>query len=339
MRILLIRKRGQDTILKARESAWDRRNPSAKSGVNQPGGIEAIEPAQPGVLVRQMAGRQGIAQIAIGIEGFAEACDLRRPRSRAPACIAGSSASSASDGLLAFFRFERTGAVDQRAARLQACSPTALCSNRFLQCRPARRYRPAAGARRHRGGDGWFRSNRREHRPGRSRSLRRHLGLAHSAASDTTVSACSDNRLRFSRTAAPMRPGERSTAITRARRPWTSCAVLPPGAAQRSATDFPMTSPNRRAGNAAAASCTHHWPSAKPGSIFTEPCSSVRTVPVSSVYRAVRSRVALRGIGFDGDVERGFMAEAPPRSLLQWFRRNARSSAPASTREYRVSAP
>ena len=46
---------------------------------------------------------------------------------------------------------------------------------------------------------------------------------------------------------------------------------------------LPLTSPNNRAGSAAAASCTHHWPSVKPGSIVTEPCSSVRTVPVGSV--------------------------------------------------------
>src|SRR2546423_3682179 len=62
-----------------------------------------------------------------------------------------------------------------------------------------------------------------------------------------------------------------------------SCAVLPPGAAERSTMVLPATSPNRRAGKAAAASCTHHWPSAKPGSIVTEPCSGVRTDPVGSV--------------------------------------------------------
>jgi hypothetical protein len=46
---------------------------------------------------------------------------------------------------------------------------------------------------------------------------------------------------------------------------------------------LPLTSPNNRAGNAAAASCTHHWPSVKPGSIVTDPCNSVRTVPVARV--------------------------------------------------------
>ena len=53
---------------------------------------------------------------------------------------------------------------------------------------------------------------------------------------------------------------------------------------------LPATSPNSRAGKAAAASCTHHWPSVKPGSILTEPCSRVRTLPVGSVSPC--SRVA-----------------------------------------------
>ena len=47
--------------------------------------------------------------------------------------------------------------------------------------------------------------------------------------------------------------------------------------------DLPAISPNKRAGSAAAASCTHQWPSMKPGSIFTEPCSSVRTDPVGRI--------------------------------------------------------
>ena len=46
---------------------------------------------------------------------------------------------------------------------------------------------------------------------------------------------------------------------------------------------LPPTSPNNRAGSAAAASCTHHCPSVKPGSMVTEPSSRVRTVPVGSV--------------------------------------------------------
>ena len=39
-------------------------------------------------------------------------------------------------------------------------------------------------------------------------------------------------------------------------------SVLPPGAAQRSATERPRMSPSRRTGSAAAASCTHQAPSA-----------------------------------------------------------------------------
>ena len=41
-----------------------------------------------------------------------------------------------------------------------------------------------------------------------------------------------------------------------------SCALLPPGAAHKSATRSPGRTFNNRAGKAAAASCTHHWPSA-----------------------------------------------------------------------------
>ena len=52
-----------------------------------------------------------------------------------------------------------------------------------------------------------------------------------------------------------------STAVTSAPAA-ASCAVLPPGAAHRSITARPPTSPSRRAGRAAAASCTHQAPSA-----------------------------------------------------------------------------
>ena len=57
-----------------------------------------------------------------------------------------------------------------------------------------------------------------------------------------------------------MRFAERSTATTCAPAA-ASCAVLPPGAAHRSITRLPRTSPSSRAGSRAAASCTHHSPS------------------------------------------------------------------------------
>ncbi len=56
-------------------------------------------------------------------------------------------------------------------------------------------------------------------------------------------------------------PGRSSTATTRPPAA-ASCAVLPPGAAQRSMTARPAMAGSRRAGRAAAASCTHQAPSA-----------------------------------------------------------------------------
>ena len=58
-----------------------------------------------------------------------------------------------------------------------------------------------------------------------------------------------------------------STAVTSAPVA-ASCMVLPPGAAHRSITRLPRTSPSSSAGSAAAASCTHQSPSAKPGMVF-----------------------------------------------------------------------
>ena len=84
MRILLIRKRDQDTILNSRESTPARGKYGAKSGFNQPCGVKAVETRQPGVLMRQVTG-QG-TQIALGGEDFAEAGNLagldRRPAHR-----------------------------------------------------------------------------------------------------------------------------------------------------------------------------------------------------------------------------------------------------------------
>ena len=99
---------------------------------------------------------------------------------------------------------------------------------------------------------------------GASRSTASNGSAVHSSTSAQTNSASSDNRARFPRRRSS-RAGERSTAVRRAPAA-ASCAALPPGAAQRSATRSPPTLPNRRAGKAAAASCTHQAPSANPGS-------------------------------------------------------------------------
>ena len=78
--------------------------------------------------------------------------------------------------------------------------------------------------------------------------------------SASTVLARSRSRSRFS----PSRFSrflDESSAVTSAPAS-ASCAVLPPGAAQRSTTRRPATSPSSLAGRLAAASWTHHSPSA-----------------------------------------------------------------------------
>ena len=102
------------------------------------------------------------------------------------------------------------------------------------------------------------------------------------------------------------RPGARSTAVTFAPAA-TSCAVLPPGAAHRSATRKPATLPRSRAGIEAAASCTHHAPSSKPGSAVTAPCTMVRTEPVGST-RPSSFAAQVRGIRFHRQIERRLAA-------------------------------
>ena len=122
---------------------------------------------------------------------------------------------------------------------------------------------------------------------GASSSTASNGSCCHSNASAATVSAWRETRARFSRKRLS-RPGERSTAVTLAPAN-ASCAVLPPGAAHRSAIFMSRMSPNKCAGRAAAASCTHHAPSENPGSNETAPCASVRTVPVGSTRPRKRS--------------------------------------------------
>ena len=76
-RILLIRKRRQDTLLKTGESPEAARNSGVKSGFNQPRRVKAVQPAEPRVGVGQMAG-QG-AQIAVGGDDFGRGRRPRRP--------------------------------------------------------------------------------------------------------------------------------------------------------------------------------------------------------------------------------------------------------------------
>ena len=100
-------------------------------------------------------------------------------------------------------------------------------------------------------------------------------------ASTARVSAESLSRARFSSAAEPLR---RTVDRQRPRRPAAaSCAVLPPGAAQRSAMRSPGLGRSRRAGKAAAASCTHQAPSSIAGQVADRRrARRSRTLPVGS---------------------------------------------------------
>ncbi len=99
------------------------------------------------------------------------------------------------------------------------------------------------------------------------------------ASACTTVTS-RRSRARFSRRR-PSRAGFCSTAVTRAPAA-ASCAALPPGAAQRSATRSSGCAASKAAGKAAAASCTQKVPSAKPGSSMTRVPAGKRTDPVGN---------------------------------------------------------
>ena len=114
-RILLIRKRAPRHHLESARISAGLRNSGAKSGFNQPGRVKSVQPAKPRVVVRQVAG-QG-AQIAVRGDDLGQARDLAGIDRHA--AHAGFGRQQRGDRLLAFFRFQRTGAVDQRPARLE----------------------------------------------------------------------------------------------------------------------------------------------------------------------------------------------------------------------------
>ena len=67
-----------------------------------------------------------------------------------------------------------------------------------------------------------------------------------------------------------------------------SCAVLPPGAAQRSATRSPGRAASSLAGSAAAASCTQNSPRSNPGISATRVPAGNRTEPVGRIVATRR---------------------------------------------------
>ena len=101
-----------------------------------------------------------------------------------------------------------------------------------------------------------------------------------SAASACTISTSSRRRAMFSRSRATRR-SSRSTAMTCAPAA-ASCAVLPPGAAHKSATRSPRCAPSSKAGNAAAASWTQKSPASKAGNSVTRVPAGYRHDPVGN---------------------------------------------------------
>ena len=127
------------------------------------------------------------------------------------------------------------------ACRRARVSSTALASSR--RCRAASA--TISASRLSQGMSGWRRIVPVDEH-GASSSTASNGPPRHSATSAATVSAASERRARFCLSRSS-RFGARSTAVTCAPAA-ASCAVLPPGAAQRSATVRPATSPRSRDG-------------------------------------------------------------------------------------------
>ena len=200
------------------------------------------------------------------------ACLLRSGIRRRPAISPGRTGScstspvparKAAVKLLALERIERAVGEDDAAAGLHQPRPPLRAF--APAARRASRCRPATSSTARRDGGAPCRSRSRARRAARRRRARPACKSQDIGLHDLRPRGRSRSRLRASRAS---RFFEASIAVTFAPAS-TSCAVLPPGAAQRSATRWPAMSPNSRAGRLAAASCTHQSPSAKPGSSET----------------------------------------------------------------------
>ena len=201
------------------------------------------------------------AQIAFGRDPFAVTEDfVRRDRRAREFRMRGQ---KRRDLFFAFFALQRADREDQQ------CRPARPSPRRFPEFhRPAAAATVTSAAPLIQGRSGW----------------RRMVPVAVQGASISTSGAVplkSRASLSISvggqvrcapdfRGCAPARAASISTAVTSAPRA-ASCMVLPPGAAQRSITRLPATSPSSSTGKVAAASCTHQSPSAKPGSSSTRP--------------------------------------------------------------------
>ncbi len=217
----------------------------------KPRGIEAVAARQSRLRVGQVAGQR--AQIARGADKIVNAADFSGPNRHTHEDRYAARAVPRSALRLPrapASRWHRPGARrDARARRRDRAAATAM--QQAWRDRSALRFQGNIGM----AADGAGRGAGRVEQHGVER-----LRLRNFVASASTTSASSLRRTRFSLRRA-RRAGERSTAVTRAPRA-ASCAVLPPGAAHRSATRSPLTSPSSRAGRLAATSCTHQAPSA-----------------------------------------------------------------------------
>ena len=95
---------------------------------------------------------------------------------------------------------------------------------------------------------------------GASRSIASNGGASNVSASATTISAVKAQALEIG--GKPLEPFRRTIDRRYLAPAAASSAAFPPGAAQRSTIRMPGRGWSSRAGSAAAASCTHHSPSA-----------------------------------------------------------------------------
>ena len=264
---------------------------------SQSGGVEAVEAGH--ARSRDRAdGRAGVRRSPSAVTQLGEpptsSGRIGRRRSR------GSRASRSRTTSIAFLRLERAGAVDEGAARPgqldRAREQPALQGGERgdvgLALEPGNVGMAADGAGRRAG-------RIEQHRVERARLPLRDVGrdgLGRRARGG-----------RDSAAAARAAPAARSTAVTRAPAA-ASCAVLPPGAAHRSATVRPRTSPSSRAGSAAAASCTHQAPSAIARQL-RRPAHARSRAPSRSAARGRRAaRPSAPASLLDREVERRLVA-------------------------------
>ena len=231
----------------------------------QPGSIKAVDPAQ----AVKMAGKS--AQIAGSCQNLLPASDLRGPdRQALDRRSGGDQQIDDAHGLL---RLQRAGAVDEEAARRQHRPPPRAAVPAPV---PALRLRRRLS----RAMSGWRRMVPvAEQGASRSTRIRRGPGRQE-ATSAPTVSRGKDSRRRLLGEQAQAGRGTIDGDDAGARRGKLGRLAARSGTEVKDT--LARTSPSRVAGSAAAASCTHHAPSVKPGRAETAPACTRRRLPPGS---------------------------------------------------------